>query len=430
MKIPFSKGHFQVSGSTKFMRSSIRFSSIQEKFSQASIALEEWPWRDMLGTLYLRFREDRLGLVAGSLTFTTLISLVPLLTVMLAIFAAFPVFSDFQAALEQYFLRRLIPEDIAKPVLRSLTQFSSKAQGLGALGVVFLIISVQALMLTIDRTLNTIWRIRQPRPFGSRMVLYWAAATLGPLLLGGSLSVTSYVVSASRGWVSGLPGGVAFFLGLIQFLWLTFGLTALFRFVPNTYVRWRHAFLGAMVAMVGFELMKRGLSWYLNIVPTYAIIYGAFATVPILLIWIFLSWNTFLMGAVIAAYAPSLNLGLLRYTDVAGARFQLALSILRLLAHSRSSEQRGLRIEDLSKSLQTDPLQMGPILDQLISLDWVARLDEPKSPRYVLICEPEKTLAAPLITVFLLEPSPDVMGLWNHAHFDKIQLQTILLNKT
>jgi membrane protein len=408
------------------MGTTMIFSRIKKKLTQSAIAIEDWPWRDMFSTLHLRFREDRLGLTAGSLTFTTLISLVPLLTVMLAVFAAFPMFGAFQSALEQYFLRRLIPEDIARPVLRSLTQFSSKAQGVGAVGIVFLMISVQSLMLTIDRTLNAIWRVRKPRPFGSRMVLYWAAATLGPLLLGGSLSLTSYAVSASKGWVSALPGGVAFLLSLIQFLLLTFGLTALFRFVPNTYVRWRHALLGAVVAMVGFELAKRALGWYLSTVPTYAIIYGAFATVPILLIWVFLSWSIFLVGAVIAAYAPSLKLGMLRYADVAGAAFQLALGILRLLAHSRSSEQRGLPVEELSKQLHIDPLQIGPILNRLIGLDWVARLDEAESPRYVLICEPEKTLAAPLIAAFLLEPAGEVMGLWRQARFDKIKLQMIL----
>jgi membrane protein len=178
--------------------------------------------------------------------------------------------------------------------------------------------------------------------------------------------------------------------------------------------------------MVGFELAKRALGWYLSTVPTYAIIYGAFATVPILLIWVFVSWSIFLVGAVIAAYAPSLKLGMLRYADVAGAAFQLALGILRLLAHSRSSEQRGLPVEELSKQLHIDPLQIGPILNRLIGLDWVARLDEAESPRYVLICEPEKTLAAPLIAAFLLEPAGEVMGLWRQARFDKIKLQMIL----
>lgn len=392
------------------------------------VTLEEWPWRDTFRTLYVRFREDRLGLTAGSLTFTTLISLVPLVTVMLAIFSAFPIFGDFQLALEQYFLKRLVPEDIARPVLRALTQFSTKAHGLGAVGVVFLVLSVQALMLTIDRTLNAIWRVRKARPLAQRMLLYWAAATLGPLLLGASFSLTSYAVSASRGWVSGLPGGVALLLNVAQFVMLTAGLSALFRYVPNTHVQWRHAFSGAVVAMSVFELAKRGLGLYLGSVQTYEVIYGAFATVPILLIWVFLSWNTFLLGAVIAAYAPSLRMGMVRYANVAGARFCLAVGILRLLVKARVESRVGLSTEGLSGSLGIDPLQIAPVLERLVSLGWVGRLDEEVRARYIMICEPATTSAAPLIVALLLEPSAEVSGLWHRAGFDQMSLQTLLLD--
>src|SRR2546423_7943005 len=123
--------------------------------------LHSWPWLDTLKTLRLRFREDRLGVTASSLTFTTLISLVPLLTVMLALFSAFPMFSTFQANVEKYFLQSLVPPTIAKPVLSALTQFASKATRLGTAGLVVLVFTAIALMLTIDRTLNAIWRVRQ-----------------------------------------------------------------------------------------------------------------------------------------------------------------------------------------------------------------------------------------------------------------------------
>jgi YihY family inner membrane protein len=182
--------------------------------------LRAWPWFETLRTLRQRFREDRLGLTAGSLTFTTLIALVPLVTVMLAVFSAFPMFAGFEAALQKYFLQNLVPEGIARPVLRALTQFAGKARSMGTLGLLLLLATALALVLTIDRTLNGIWRVRQPRPLGQRVLVYWAALTLGPLALGVSLTITSLAVSASRGLVTALPGGVAPVLDLVQFVLL------------------------------------------------------------------------------------------------------------------------------------------------------------------------------------------------------------------
>jgi len=171
-------------------------------------ALRTWPWFETLRTLRSRFREDRLGLTAGSLTFTTLIALVPLVTVMLAVFTAFPMFSAFEKALETYFLQNLVPDNIARPVLLSLAQFAGKARGMGTLGLLLLVVTALALVLTIDRTLNAIWRVRKPRHMAQRILVYWAGLTLGPLALGFSLSLTSYAISDSRGMVAVLPGGV------------------------------------------------------------------------------------------------------------------------------------------------------------------------------------------------------------------------------
>jgi len=162
--------------------------SWRQQLSRLLQTLQTWPWLETLYTLRQRFREDRLGLTASSLTFTTLISLVPLVTVMLAVFTAFPMFSSFQDALQKYFLQSLVPDSIAKPVLGALTQFASKANRLGTFGLVVLVFTALALMLTIDRTLNAIWRVPKPRPIAQRVLVYWAAVTLGPLLLGVSLS--------------------------------------------------------------------------------------------------------------------------------------------------------------------------------------------------------------------------------------------------
>src|SRR3954452_12765946 len=208
--------------------------------------LARFPWASTAQTLRERFREDRLGLSASSLTFTTSIALGPFVTVALALFTAFPMFGKLQAALQGWLVQSLIPDAIARQVLGYLTQFAGKASRLGVAGIAALFVTALALVLTIDRTLNSIWRVKRPRPLGQRVLIYWAVMTLGPLLLGASLSITSYLISASRGLVSAMPGVLQLLLDLIQFSLLAGGLAALYRYVPNTPVRRAHAWAGAL----------------------------------------------------------------------------------------------------------------------------------------------------------------------------------------
>lgn len=388
--------------------------------------LREWPWFETLRTLRSRFREDRLGLTAGSLTFTTLIALVPLVTVMLAVFTAFPIFSSFQGALEKYFLQALVPDTIARPVLRALTQFAAKASRLGSAGLVVFLATALAMMLTIDRSLNAIWRVRQPRPLAQRVLLYWAALTLGPLVLGLSLSATSYAISASRGLVGVLPGAVALGLNALEFVLLASGLAGLFRFVPNTVVRWRHAWAGALFATVAFELAKSGLAWYVDSVGTYSVVYGAFATLPILLLWIYVSWVIVLLGAVVAAYAPSLGMRIVRRPATAGGRYTLAVAVLQLLDAARRGSRRGVALPDLALALRADPLEIEPVLELLVGLDWAARLDEDGSARHVLLVEPARTPAGPLLDRVLLAPGPGADALRARGGFARLTLADLL----
>jgi membrane protein len=365
--------------------------------------LRHWPWFDTLRTLRQRLREDHLALTASSLTFTTLISLVPLVTVMLAIFTAFPIFARFQTALQQYFLQALVPDNIARPVLQALTQFAGKASKLGSVGLVLLGITALALMFTIDRTLNGIWRVPRPRPLAQRVLVYWAALTLGPLLLGASLSLTSYALSASRGLVAALPGAVALLIDALEFGLLAAGVATLFRCMPNTHVRWAHAWAGAVFVAIGFEVAKRALGWYVQSVPGYSVVYGAFATVPIFLLWIYLSWLIVLLGAVIAAYAPSLAMRVVRRPDRPGERFALAVAVLQALAAARMADHRGLSAEALAGALRTDPLQVEPVLGDLLALGWCGRLDEDGAQRHVLLIDPGRTPAQPLVDRLLLQ---------------------------
>jgi membrane protein len=368
--------------------------------------LRTWPWRQTWDTLRLRFREDRLGVTASSLTFTTTIALVPLFTVMLALFSAFPVFGRFRKALEQQVLAGILPDVIAKQVMLSLTKFAAKASQLGVLGLIGLGVAAMALMLTIDRTLNGIWRVRSARPIAQRVLVYWAALTLGPLLLGASLSVTSYVLSASKGLVGELPGGVGFLLSSILFVLQTAGFAALYKYVPNTFVRTEHAWGGAIFASLGLELAQKGLALYLAKVPAYSTIYGAFAAVPICLIWIYLSWP-----------------------DAPGLQFSLALAILKALAVMQHSERKGLSTVGLAHHLRTDPLQIEPLLEALKALDWIAELSEPegdRGARYVLLCDPDHTRVGPLVERLLLKQDLLAQGFWREAALERLTLRQVM----
>ncbi len=389
-------------------------------------AVQKWPWLTTLPALVLRFREDRLALVAGSLTFTTIISLVPLMTVMLALFSAFPMFATLQGSLQSWFVQALVPDSIARPVMTAITQFSSRASRLGAVGLVALVVSSLAMMLTIDRALNAIWRVKKPRRITQKVLVYWAALTLGPIIVAVSVAATSYAITASRGVLGDVPRGFGVIVALVEFGFEAIGVAALFRYVPNTWVRWRHAMLGGLFVAICLVGGKRALTSYFGAVPTYSMIYGAFATLPIFLVWIYASWIIVLLGAMITAYAPLVGKQLSRWPDEAGAQFHLAIVVLGKLARARSTEHRGLQLIELVDALAIDPLQISPVLQALCELDWVGRLEEPRDARYVLLCDPASTSAEPLVAKLLLDPAPGLATVWQRAGFARMKLAEIL----
>ena len=396
------------------------------RLAELSETLQTWPWLETLRTLRERFREDQLGLTASSLTFTTLIALVPLVTVMLAVFSAFPMFGGFQGALEKYFVQSLVPEGIAKPVLTAVTQFAAKATRLGSAGLIVLGVTALAMMLTIDRALNAIWRVRRPRSIARRVLIYWAALTLGPLLLGISLSLTATVLSSNKGVIGALPGGLALLLNTVEFLLLAGGVAALYRHVPNTPVRWRHALAGGLFVAAGIELAKRGLAWYVSAMPTYASVYGAFATVPILLLWVYMAWVIVLCGAVVAAYAPSLSMRVTRLPATPGHRFTLALTLIGYLARAQRGGQRGATLADISAALAADPLQIESAFESLQALDWAGRLDEESGQRLVLLIDPDATPVRALVDALLLHPSAINRPFRDRAGIERLMLAELI----
>jgi membrane protein len=391
--------------------------------------LSKFPWRDTAITLRQRFRDDRLGLTASSLTFTTSIALVPFFTVALAIFTAFPMFAKLQGTLQIWLVESLIPDNIARQVLGYLTQFTRQASRLGVAGLAVLVVTAIALVLTIDRTLNNIWRVRKPRPFGQRVLIYWAAVTLGPLLLAASLAATSYLLPFVRNGAAAPAALLQFLVDTLEFVCLAGSLAALYHYMPNTFVKWAHAWVGGGFVAVGIAAAKKLLTFYLGLVPTYSAVYGAFATLPILLVWIYLAWIIVLMGAVITAYLPSLLAGVSRRGGAHGWQFQLALETLQSLEHGRNSTPRGMPASALAQQLRVDALALEPVLDTLMQLDWVGQLvdtDSDKASNFVLLVNPDSTTIEPLVDALLLDRTLATDKLRARAGWAETRLREVL----
>jgi membrane protein len=255
-----------------------------------------------LQTTLRRARQERLLHAAGSLAFTTLLALAPLLAVALALFSRWPGWFDrFAAALDEHLFKALLPPEIARAVLRQLHRFAANADELGWGGSLFLVAAAMALMLTVENTLNQMWNVRTPRPLARRLALYVAMLALGPPLLGVSLWTSAWLLGASLGWFGPLPPSAAFVLQLGPAALTFCALAALYGWVPHTRVRIGSALVGAAVATAALELGKRGFAAYLLEVPTYKTLYGVFAVLPLFMLWVWYSWLVTLGAALLAS---------------------------------------------------------------------------------------------------------------------------------
>lgn len=257
-------------------------------------------WR-LMRFIAVRFMQDRCAEMAASLTFTTLLSLVALITITLTLFTAFPVFTEFSEQIKHFLLANMMPEAGGKMISRYMEQFAQSAAKMTAVGIVFLGLTAMLMIHTIEDAFNTIWRVSRQRTVLQRVLVYWALLTLAPLLIGGSLSLTSWLVGISVGYAKQIPEIGVLLLKVVPVLLTTLAFTLMFRLVPNRYVPLRHAFIGGLVASLAFESMSGAFAFFITHFPTYKLVYGAFASIPIFLMWIYLSWLTILLGALIAA---------------------------------------------------------------------------------------------------------------------------------
>lgn len=249
--------------------------------------------------LYHRFTGDRCLMTATALSYTTLLSLVPLLVVIFSIISAFPVFETAVGTMQDYIFRNFLPA-AGETVQGHLARFMTRAGTLTGVGIAFLVVTALMLMNTIDGALNGIWRVRRARPLVSKLATYWAALTLGPMLLAISIIATSYVVTLSQmGGFAGaaVSGATELLIKFMPFLSTCMALTLLYVLVPNCRVPFRYGLISALLATVLFEIAKAGFAYYVASGPVYSTIYGALATIPLFLVWIYVSWAIVLLGA-------------------------------------------------------------------------------------------------------------------------------------
>lgn len=354
----------------------------------------------------LRFTLDfaghrKLTRVASSLTFTTVLAIVPMLAVVLALFTAFPLFAEFHKSLETFLGESLLPPSVSDTILRYLNQFAAQASGLTAVGGAFLVLTSIMLIMTIDEAFNEIWNVVRQRPIRQRLLVYWAIISLGPILMGASLWASSVLARESMGYIGSLSEGLSLLLNLVPLLMSILGFTALFVFVPNRRVLWRDAALGGLGTTVVLTIMKAGFTAYLTRFPSYTVIYGAFATLPIFLLWIYLSWLVVLMGATVASLLPALRLHRWALQRQVGAQTVDALGILRILWQARGTLPPGRSTGYLEKHLRVHPDALHEMLAALRELGYAVPVAD--GDQWVLACDPARTDIGPLVDRLMLD---------------------------
>lgn len=339
-----------------------------------------------------RLHKDNLMQIASSLTFTTVLAIVPLLSVILSLFTAFPIFVEFQAALEDFLINNLMPVTMADNIMSYLNTFAEQARKMTAVGAIFLMITSIMLMKTIDEALNSIWKVRKQRPLSKRILVYWALLSMGPIMLGASLWATSYITQAQFGLGVNYSFIQNILAALLPLLISTIGFTLMYFTVPNRTVQWRDAFIGGVAAAIVLELMKTGFAYYITTFPSYTLIYGTFAAIPIFLLWIYLSWLVVLLGASISAILPQLRLTDLDSHEQAGFDFVMSIHILRLLHQSRDDNPPGKSTAFIVNHLGVSPQHTTHLLDCLTSQGYIVNTEGKKSERWVLASSEQQSL--------------------------------------
>ena len=306
---------------------------------------------------------------AAALTYTTLLSLVPLMTVTLAVFSAFPVADRVYEVVQDFVFKNFVPAS-SEVLQEYLAEFSAKASRLTGLGAMFLLVVALLMMANIDRALNAIWEVRSQRRFATKFLIYWAVLSLGPILIGASVLVTSYLVSLPILTEAASSGVGRRLLGLTPVAASALAFTMMYLVVPNRRVRLGHALIGGVFAAILFELAKHGFGLYITQFPTYQAIYGALATIPIFLVWLYLSWIMVLLGAEVTQC-----LSIYRWGSHDQARCQTgmgdAVAVLLALDDAAAQGIAPTTVELARQRQRWMEPQLEDLLGELKHLNWV-----------------------------------------------------------
>jgi len=267
-------------------------------FNRATISNFWHEHKDGLFYFARRVKREQIQVVAGYLSYVCLMSLVPLMVVMLSVMTAFPLFAELQQSIEQFVYQNFVPA-AGDVVQHYLSGFVDNASKMSAVAVSFLFVAALLLISSIDNTFNKIWRVTDKRRTITSFAMYWMVLTLGPILVGASIALSSYLVSIVSVDEYDVLGLFDIFLRFLPLLSSIVAFVILYMAVPNKAVPFKYALSGAVIAGVLFELAKKAFALYITAFPSYQVIYGALATIPIIFLWVYLSWLIVLTGALI-----------------------------------------------------------------------------------------------------------------------------------
>jgi membrane protein len=324
-----------------------------------------------------RFLEDRGTHTAGTLAYTTLISLVPLLAVGLSFLAIFADLKNHSNEILDFLFVNFVPA--SKEVLQEhIQEFAGKASRMSAAGLIILIFTALMMMATIDTSLNRIWRVRTHRNKKSSFLVYGAVLTWGPILVGAGIGVTSYLVSLPLISEAASPfGGKKAILSLTPYVLETVAFVLLYLIVPNRRIRFTHALAGGILAAILFETAKRGFAWYVTTFPTYEAIYGAMAVIPIFLVWVYVSWLVVLLGAEFACCLDVYRDDDQMNWDANEIKFVLAVRLLGYMWKAQQHHGSAMLVRDMLKVMPTvDEENLRDVLIDLSEADFIARTSD------------------------------------------------------
>lgn len=343
------------------------------RLANANIVSDPKRLEALLRHVWRHFREDESFEAAAALAYTSLLGLVPLLAIIFGTMSAFDVFSAWNERLRSFVFENFVPA-FGEQVETYISGFVSQASGLTAFGFIALVVTSVLLMAKIEATFNRIWRVSTTRRPLNRFVIYWAVLTLGPLFMGASLGLSTYVAALPVLHTVGIglsSSETLIKIGIFFMTWAAF--TVIFTLVPNRSVNWRHAVIGGLVSVLLFELAKWVFGVYVTQSPTYRTLYGALATIPVFLVWIYVSWVVVLLGASVAAALTTFTYERERWRWPRELEFQL---LFRLLGHFWSAQRHGQSLSEedlLAREASASDSQLQAQLGVLHDAGWLRR---------------------------------------------------------